>query len=170
MSIFLDDYIHEGFSGIVLIGWDSHEESGGYQTETDTEAVVAKTKDGKYVKIDAKQVRKFGPRAGGPKTTIDTSFISEDEYARLANGKAVLDTDQVRKQIDQKRALETVKDGAHKEFLRSAPRCPVHGVKMRLAKGSSGSFWSCPKYSSLRCKQTSNLSEHQKALLAQSGR
>jgi hypothetical protein len=164
MRDFLQEYLERGYHSIVRLNWGLHEETGGFQTETETEESVAKTADGRFVRISAQSVRDYDPGAGAPEVSVSESYIDEGVYRRATDGKPLLDTPEVRDAFQQKKAKQL----GYRQLLESAPRCPQHDFKMKIKPGRYGPFWSCPKYSG-GCRQKQNLSSVQKALLAKSG-
>ena len=159
MSRLLQDYLEHGLSDIVVIEHRDREDVGGNQNEHTWETVVAR-RDGKSVRIQAYQVQKFGWATGHSFSIESTQEISPEEYQRLSQGKPVIDTPEVRKEIEDRRA-EWLKRQDLKEQLESlAPSCSECRGPMVARDGRCGPFWGCGDYP--RCNATQKMSQEQK--------
>ena len=165
MSWFIEEYISRELRDIVQLSTDSHEDSGGYQTETKTEVVVARISDGSCVRISAKLETKFGPN-GGRKFIFQDSPISEKEYADLALRGTPIDLSSATTALAAEATLTAQKKEARALLLSTAPRCTIHDLKMKMKRGPSGEFWGCTKYPA--CRKTHALTPRQQLLSAES--
>lgn len=154
MPSLLDDYLLRGYSDIVLINSESHEEKDFHGTERGTETVVAR-KGALFIRASGFEQNQYGPGGNSYCEIRGEEEITREEYERLSSGRSTLDTSEERQKYIARKASEDMRAQLEKD----APACPEHGVPMKLRKGPNQFFFVCPK-----CSYKARLSPQQKAL------
>ncbi len=143
MSFFTEEYLRRGYRDIVVLTSDVDEKQDWHGTEHRTETVVARKGQG-FARADAYQMVEFGP-GGSRDISITETAINEEAYSGFVQRQPVLDTSEIRKDFDLRRAITEEARTTKESIEAAAPSCPVHSEKMKLVQGPKAFFFGCVK-------------------------
>jgi topoisomerase-like DNA binding C4 zinc finger protein len=160
VSDYIERYLADGYSDIVVLSHD-YEESASSHLDTTRETVIAR-KRGDFFKLETHERRNYLKMASNEFTQILTS-ISVDEYKTLCARKAIIDTPQVREKIARKKKHARAADVLKARLKAVTPQCPKCHGEMTRRTGPKGPFWGCKQFPN--CKGTVSLSIKARTIL-----
>jgi len=162
-----EELVDMGFSGIIVLECDSHESRSGMQEEVTRTTVACRDRQGNphelvFVKVDH-------PLRRATERVESRRSLPPKRYAELAAKRGISDTEQFRRERENRRAQAAA---AQAELDGLVPQCPSCGGVMVIRQNRSDTarrFWGCTTFRWSGCRGTRDISTALSARLDQLG-